>query len=88
MHQISGMAVMTLFALSALAAANVGVKTNNAYVGDMYVDVVRDGRGQCVRTILWAPELALPGESRTCQEDKQSPVTSRSLVTSRWLQSS
>lgn len=77
------MAVMTLFALSPLAAANVGVKTNNAYVGDMHGDVVHDGHGLCVRTILWAPELALPGESRTCQEDKLSQVTSRSWVTSR-----
>lgn len=56
-----GLAVASAFGLAQPASAQSGIKANIGHVGDGNGIVVRDGQGNCVRTIEWTPALALEG---------------------------
>ena len=59
-HLVSSAAISMLVIFSPQVAAHSAGKANIGYVGDMNGHIEIDGRGKCVRTIHWTPELALP----------------------------
>lgn len=86
-HKLLKTSIVTASALSAALVfaggvpnGNTGGLSTDGYVTDSSGEVVRDGSNNCVRTIAWKPELALPQCDGTAGVAKTMDATKPSIA--------